>query len=69
MIRLGRTGRADSRSRGLMNQGYFAAIYIDNGDVTNGDLQPVLDELMKSWGRQGVSARPREDHRGRPEPA
>jgi hypothetical protein len=33
--------RADSRQRGLMNAGYFATLYVDGGDITNGVLQPV----------------------------
>gem|GEM_PF-5635024 len=41
--------RAEARSRGLMNQGFFSALYIDHGEITNGTLQPVFDELMASW--------------------
>lgn len=47
--------RADARQRGLMNSGYFQALYVDNGDVTEGELQPVLAELLEVW----VSIRPR----------
>lgn len=41
--------RADSRLRGLMNGGFFQALYVDNGEITAGDLQPVLQQLTEVW--------------------
>lgn len=41
--------RGDARLRGLMNRGFFQALYVDNGDVTDGELQPVLDQLLEVW--------------------
>lgn len=38
--------RADPRMRRLMNQGYFSALYVDQGDIVAGLMQPVFDELM-----------------------
>jgi len=47
--------RASARLRGLMNSGYFQALYVDSGGVTEGELQPVLAQLLEVW----VSIRPR----------
>jgi site-specific DNA recombinase len=41
--------RADPRLRGLMNSGFFQALYVDNGEVAAGDLQPVLQQLAEVW--------------------
>ena len=41
--------RADARIRSLMNSGFFRALYVDSGDVAEGELQPILAQLIEVW--------------------
>ena len=41
--------RADARLRNLMNRGYFRALYVDSGEITDAELQPVFEQLMEVW--------------------
>lgn len=54
-------GRGDARLRGLMNQGFFAALYVDDGEFVAGELQPILAELLEVW--TAIRPRPRRQER------
>lgn len=47
--------RANARLRGLMSSACFQALHIDSGEITEGELQPVLAELPGVW----INIRPR----------